>query len=141
MQANYKEKIPQSETEIALGNLYELNKQIMMQTPALETNEINTAISHLEDWFKDKPTERYYMLLCHERRDYTLFNLDKTAQWKTIPLENIKDAAVDVMECLMNRGEVMSVELESTGAFEFWVRDNECYAYYLFPYSAAVLEY
>ena len=35
MKANYEDKIPQKTSEVNLGNLYDINKQIMLQTDAM----------------------------------------------------------------------------------------------------------
>ena len=79
------------------------------------------------------------MLLCHELRDYTLFNFDATSEKRNV---KASEAANDVLECMTNRGQLISVEFQTDGAWEIWMRNNEdCFAYYLFPYDNAVIEY
>lgn len=143
MKANYEDKIPQKTSEVNLGNLYDINKQIMLQTDAMPKEKQIEHMNAIAEWFQyGHPTERYYMLLCHERRDYTLFNLDKSGQWRNMPGQNCAIAAADVLECMTNRGDLLSIELQENGAYELWLRaDDDCFAYYLFPYSTAVLEY
>ena len=81
MKANYKDKIPQQKSEVALGNLYEMNKQLMEQEPPITSTELQIAKEHLRTWLTHNFKQKYFMLLCHELRDYTLFNLDKTDSW------------------------------------------------------------
>ena len=82
------------------------------------------------------------MLLCHELRDYTLFNLDKTNSWKTAKPQTIYTAVEDILECMTNRGHLLVIDQQEDGSWELWIRNPEgCFAYYLFPYREAVLEY
>lgn len=76
------------------------------------------------------------MLLCNERRDYTLFH-KKNNSHKTY--ENMLDV---LKECLTNRGQVKSIELDKVSqAIEIWLHiDEENFAYYLFPYDTGVIE-
>lgn len=143
MKANYEDKIPQQTSEVTLGNLYDVNKQIMEQMEELTPELREEASNKILNWFTcGHPSERYYMLLCHELRDYTLFNLDKSGQWRNIPAAKCAIAANDVIECMTNRGKLLSVEKEDGDVWELWIRNDEgCFAYYLFPYSTAVLEY
>ena len=141
MKANYDEKLNAPKSEIAMGSLYDMNKQLMKQMPALNREGVLTAYDGLKAWFQEN-TGRYYMLLCNERHDYTLFNLDKSGTWKIIPKEHTESAANDVMECLTNRGALLAADLQNDSTWEFWIRDyDECFAYYLFPYDQAVIEY
>ena len=143
MKANYEDKIQKSTSEVTLGNLYDMNKQAMAQMDALDVEQRKEKINQLADYFQyGHPEEKYYMLLCNELRDYTLFNLDKINVWKNMPKENCSIAANDVIECMTNRGELLAIDQQPDGAWELWVRNSEgCFAYYLFPYGQAVLEY
>ena len=142
MKANYEDKIPQKTSEIAMGNLYDMNKQMMMQEPALGAEELQLKLEHLREWFTHNFTQKYFMLLCHELRDYTLFNLDKTDTWHIAPPMTIMNVAADVLECMKNRGTLIGADQQADGAWELWIRNDEgCFAYYLFPYGTAVIEY
>ena len=141
MKANYKDKT-KSTSEVTLGNLYEVNKQLMEKEPALSNAEIQLTKEHLRNWFTHNFKEKYFMLLCHELRDYTLFNLDKTSTWQIAPPTTIMSAAEDVIECMTNRGTLIVADDQENGSWELWIRNSEgCFAYYLFPYSTAVIEY
>jgi hypothetical protein len=105
-------------------------------------------------WIQRKD-EKYFMLLCKDRSDYTLFNItDKN---------NIPNMPNDIFECLSNRGEIVGIENSGLGAWEFWIKiidDTEnglavltnpknpkerktaaaAYCYHLFPYDIGVIE-
>lgn len=138
MKANYEDKIPKPEAQVTLGTLYDVNKQIVAQEPAISEEQFYEANKKLYDWFF-MSKNNYYMLLCHELRDYTLFNFDATSERRT---RKAAEAADDVLECMTNRGQLISVEFQTDGAWEIWMRNDEgCFAYYLFPYDNAVIEY
>ena len=142
MKANYEDKIPQKTSEVELGNLYDMNKQLMMQEVEISQTELELAKEHLRNWVATLFSQKYLMLLCHELRDYTLFNLDKTDTWKEIPLQTRYSVVNDIIEYMMNRGSLLSVEEQLDGTWELWIRNFEgCHAYYLFPYGEAVIEY
>lgn len=143
MKANYKDKIAKpTSSEVSLGNLYDMNKQLMEQEPSMSIMEIQLAKQHLKTWLANNFKQKYFMLLCHELRDYTLFNLDKTNTWGAPSEENIQAMVSDFIECLENRGQLLTIEDQEDNAWEIWIRnENGCFAYYFFPYGAAVLEY
>ena len=143
MKANYEDKIAKQTTEIAMGNLYDVNKQLMATEKELSAEERFEIGKQLEAWLDDHFDSKYFMLLCHERRDYTVFNLDKTSSWKRADPLILRVAREDILECLTNRGELISACLQEDGAWEFWIKDilDGCFAYYFFPYGDAVLEY
>lgn len=122
--------------EINAGNLYEMNKAIMQSDKIknLTKEELNKKKRNIKTFIEEKQGT-YYMLLCHEQRDYTLFNLKATST-------AIHQAAKEVILCCMNRGEVVGIDKTDDGlAYEIWIMiDDEAYCYYLFPYDQAVIE-
>ena len=141
MKANYKDKMSKT-SEVSLGNLYDVNKQLMEKESVISAAELQLAKEHLRTWITHNFQQKYFMLLCHELRDYTLFNLDKTDSWKMAKPQSIYNAVDDIIECMTNRGELLSIEDQKAEAWELWIRNSEgCFAYYLFPYGEAVLEY
>lgn len=141
MKANYEDK-KQSTAEVNLGNLYDVNKQLMMQEPCMNQADIDAAKNHLQTWLNTYFCKRYFMLLCHELRDYTIFNLDKTDSWQMAPDSTLTDATNDIIECMTNRGKLLTIDQQEDQVWELWIRNSEgCFAYYLFPYGDAVLEY
>lgn len=117
--------------EIQGANLYEVNKQLSANEKLLTESRRQMRKNQIRLWFRDN-VDHYAMLLCHERRDYTVFNIQVSPA----------DAADILYECLDNRGGIVSIDKTSDGvAWEIWVRiDEEDYCYYLFNYDAAVIE-
>ena len=126
------EKAP---SELSMGTLYDMNKSIINQIPALSKTKLQELIKEIgyDFWHRDN---KYYMLLCRECNDYTIFRFSE----KT--LETAEVFNTDFYECLTNRGETISIERKDGGAYEIWIRfNNESYCYYLFEYDMGVLEY
>jgi len=117
------------------GTLYDANKQIMQNMKPLPHLEIANTQNKLEDWF-NMIIDTYAMLLCHERRDYTIFHLYETEN------ENPPSvAAKELIGCLTDRGEILAIDEADGNAWEIWLRiDNIPYCYYLFRYDDAVIE-
>lgn len=124
--------------EINLGNLYDFNKEAMKNEKPLDpvqfnlkTNEISDVMLHdAEDYDK-----HYWMLLCHERRDYTLFNV--------IAAEDNEFIVKEIRPTLLNRGQILAIDKQPDGAWEIWIRDSETeenFVYYLFQYNNGVIE-
>ena len=142
MKANYQDKIPQKTSEVTLGNLYEMNKQLMEKEKPITETELQLAKEHLRNWITNNVRQKYFMLLCHELRDYTLFNLDKTSSWAIAQPTTVYQSVNDIIECMTNRGQLLMVDEQEANSWELWIRNSEgCFVYYLFPYGEAVLEY
>lgn len=117
------------------GNLYEANKQLVLQTEQpLNHLELVKKQELIEEFFEDNVVE-FAMMLCHEQRDYTIFQIGKFST-------SFNTAAKEVMLCCNNRGRILSIERTEDGvAFEIWIEiDNEAFCYYLFPYDQAVIK-
>jgi hypothetical protein len=125
-----------SEQEVSLGTLYELNKAAVATEKPLKSYEIKDKLKEIQK-FLVLSSNYYFMLLCREEYDFTLFNLlDKEDS-------TLAQATKDLKECLQNRGEIISIDLtENKDAYEIWIRkdNNGIYAYYLFPYDIGVIE-
>ncbi len=121
---------------MSANTLYEANKQLISQVCKPLTHlELAPIESKLEDWF-NMIIDTYAMLLCHDKRDYTIFHLYEKEN-KNPPAV----AAKELIGCLLNRGEILSIEENKDKAWEIWLRiDNEIYCYYLFRYDDAVIE-
>ena len=117
-------------TEISLGNLYDMNKQIMKQVTPVEKIKM---FANIKNYFLSRE-HKYYMMLCHERRDYTVLKMNSRF--------SADKAITELDECFQYRGELYSAELDaSENAIEIWLKiNNEMFCYYLFPYDDAVIE-
>lgn len=118
------------------ATIYEANKQLIKQTEKpLNHLELAGRQEQLTKFFETK-VKKYAMLLCHDQRDYTVFNLDNNSI--SAPLM----AASEAIGCCTDRGKVVSIEpTDDDVAYEIWILiDEEPYCYYLFPYDKAVIE-
>lgn len=118
-------------SEVNLGTIYDINKNIMNNMKKLSNPALMNKLKKVEQYFKEN--KMYFMLLCHERRDFTLFRLTKD--------DSHAEAASILKECLQNRGDVLEIEITKDGAVEIWIKDDgEAFCYYLFPYDEAIIE-
>ena len=120
-------------------SMYESNKQLLAQNgKVMSTSKLNVTIGDMavrfRKWVWDNKCQ-YFMLLCKDRSDYTLFNIVD----HNFDIQEIKEALKD---CFVNRGDVYDIHYEkTTDAYEIWLKiDDEFYAYYLFPYDLGVIE-
>ena len=131
---------------IELGTLYDINKNIIEQNiTALTQEEMNNKKDMIID-FINNTSNAYYMLLCNDKKDYTLFHRRYDSKIQQF-LDNagISDETLETIlidECLPNRGQTKSIELtENQDAIEIWISiDGESYCYYFFPYDSALIE-
>ena len=127
MPKKYKKK---KTSTLTMGNLYDINKNLIKDNVSPLTEE---KLAEKRQIILDFLNEMYYMLLCHDRRDYTVFRIKES-----------KEECVKILidECLKNRGEILSIEpTENKDAFEIWIKiENEAFCYYFFPYSQAIIE-
>ena len=121
-------------SEIGLGTLYDMNKNAMDNEKPLSSYALRNRLDLVKKYFQDNG--KYFMLLCKEQSDYTVFRLTE----KTIT--NVNKTASILGECLVNRGEVLSIDKHDLGpALEIWIRiEGENFVYYLFPYDDAIIE-
>ena len=120
--------------DVEMGTLYDMNKELMKSQKPLSKTKLREKKKELSLFFSE---DKYFMLLCHELRDYTVFRQNsltgKSAE---------ESAQILVDECLQNRGEIISIEkTEDDLAYEIWIKqEEEAFCYYLFPYTQAVIE-
>lgn len=114
-------------------NMYGINKQIMSQVNPLEKDLLQQEIGNVSAWFGSKIENKYFMLLCNERKDYTIFNTEQ---------HNYAYAASELLACLEERGNVLSIDYDHEfHYYEIWVRDDtDTYMYLLFPCNDFVIE-
>lgn len=112
-------------------NLYELNKaQVNSLPPITSKTKIEDIKKEVAEYFNSD--NKYFMLLCRELNDYTVF---------VTPLGNGGAKVADeLFECIFNRGKLMEIHQEQD-AYEIWIKnDEDVFAYYLFPYDTGVIE-
>ena len=127
---------PKPETEVSLGTLYEMNKDLVeKKEPVLSKEKIEEKKTILIDYLKNI-NGKYYMLLCKEKSDYTVFHMNNFN-------ENSYNMCVNIfINTLLNRGKIKGIDLtENKDAIEVWISiDNESYCYYFFDYTFGVAE-
>ena len=123
----------EKETNVELGTAYDINKNLVKKYEHELTKEELAEKEKMVDEFTREKFDNYYMLLCHDRRDYTIFHT------------TVREGSVylDLEECLINRGKIYGIDrTEDECAIEIWLMINdEPYCYYFFPYGNAVVEY
>ena len=126
--------------DISTNSLYVLNQQAYNKVRPLNENEKREHLSNLYEWVKEQRCD-YTMLLCHERRDYTIFHY-KNRQDNTYKTATIKD----LRECIENRGKLLDVRyLQDQDAWEIWIRifedkSHQNYMYMFFNAEGFVVE-
>lgn len=124
--------------EIELGNLYDINKELMKNEKPLDPVAFSSKVNKIaREMFTvcENNDKHYWMLLCNERRDFTLFNI--------IASKEIAYIVNELKPTLLNRGSILSVDKQEDGTWEIWIRDTvtkENFVYYLFQYDDAVIE-
>ena len=119
--------------EGTLGTLYDINKQVIKNYKPLSKNKIGKIMNQMQEWIKEQNNE-YYMLLCKEKSDYTVFR----HVHKYLPYSLSKE----IIEIAEERGAIVSIEQDKlTNAIEFWIKiDDEVFMYLLFGYDFGVVE-
>lgn len=102
---------------ISTNSLYVLNQQAYDTVSPLNKVELHKQLKNIYEWAKEQRCD-YTMLLCHERRDYTITRY-KTREDKKYNIGIVKD----LRECLENRGRVLDIRyVQDQDAWEIWLR-------------------
>ena len=127
-------------SELNLGTQYEFSKDMVKQLPNLTEGQLNSKKEIVKNFLR-KGLNNYYMLLCNEQKDYTVFRIANNEEKDR---DEQKQEIVNILidECLPNRGGIRGIDLtEQQDAVEIWLYiDEEAYVYYFFPYDEAVIE-
>ena len=122
-------------SKVSIGTLYGLNKAAVIKEISLTGEKLEEKKSLVIDFLKNTKNT-YYMLLCNERKDYTVFRLENQEQ----SLKKLADCLID--ECLLNRGLIKGIDITKLNdAIEIWLSiEEEAFVFYFFPYDAAIIE-
>lgn len=120
-------------TDVAFGNLYELNKQIMAQLPPQSDDIMNHNWNVIGDWF-GKNQNRWFMIMCKERSDFTFLHIT----------DNKFTAAIkELQEVLLERGQILAIQyVHGEDYFEIWIKDSngEVFLFVLFEAEWMIVE-
>ena len=113
-------------------SLYDYAKQVIVNEVPMDAFTLNRKVKEISDMMiKGK----YWMLLCRERNDYSIFATNGNTNTKIISRE--------LLPTLQNRGLVLVIDKQPGDAYEIWIRDSETkdnFAYYLFNYENGVID-
>lgn len=114
---------------IGLGNMYDVNKNLMKNEPILSKSKIREKITQIA---ADTPHNSYYMLLCRELTDYTVF----------IYNDDVDEFKAAMRDCIINRGFCKGIDKQEDGTWEIWIQaDKESLpnAYYFFNCNQCII--
>lgn len=121
-------------SEIEMGNVYEINKYIRRHTSPLTEDKIKLSIGNVAGWCSSRPFTKYYMVLCKEKSDYTIFHLNNF---------NYNQIGQELQEVLESRGEIMGIDyMHGFDSYECWIRDEnqDPYLYMFFDCEGFIVE-
>lgn len=122
--------------KVNAGSLYSMNKQLFKQLKPPSKAAIDLELANIGAWFSSNFETKYYMLLCKERSDYTLFHLENF---------NYDKAIQELREVLEERGDIMGFDfIHGENAYQCWVRErdeeHQVYMFMLFDADWMIVE-
>lgn len=122
--------------KVNAGSLYDMNKQLFKQLKPPSKAAIDLELANIGAWFSSNFETKYYMLLCKERSDYTLFHLENF---------NYDKAIQELREVLEERGDIMGFDfVHGENAYQCWVRErdeeHQVYMFMLFDADWMIVE-
>ena len=117
--------------------MYDMNKQIIGQLPALKNEAIDEAMEVIKN-FMLETANTFYMLLGRDINYYTIFHCIE----QVVGYDEVPAAAAEVIACVQDWGAIKSVDFnEHKDAIEIWFtkEDGETYVMYLFGYDGGVI--
>lgn len=134
----------QKDSTIEIGTLYDLNKQVISQLPEMPQEQIQEQLIQIKEWFLKKQGQ-YFMLLCKEKADYTLFNFNRSFNFHQKKYyDDVCLAIKNLEKCIKNRGILMSMNKSTEDAWEIWIKDffnKEVHMYMLFECDPMVIDF
>ena len=109
---------------VNIGTAYDMNKQLYARVPHIPDETVKERQHRMVAWI-DYTSNKYYMLLCRERHDYTVF-----ARLHDSTGDNRK-LIDEVIGLLRDRGTLVDI---------IYDEKEEVFMYYLFPYDWGVIE-
>jgi hypothetical protein len=112
---------------------YEFNCSQIAQLPNYTKENFGKAQKTIQSFLSSHPS-KYYMMLCNDRRYYTLYTFVQDFQFKQMSKE--------IIDITKNLGVVKEIKVsDDDDCIMFWIMHNdEAYLYLLFNYEAGVVE-
>ncbi len=113
-------------TEVELGTTYSLNQTAFQHIEPPAEPILRQELKHCAEW-ASLTQQKYYMLLCRELNDYTIFYMEH---------EKLFELTEEIKEVLESRGVILEIAFShASNFFECWVRrDNgQVNMYAFFP--------
>lgn len=111
---------------------YDYCKQVIASEVPMEPETFAEKLNEIVEYIA-KGT--FFMLLCRERNDYTVF-FNTNGDAEVIDRDSIS-------QTILNRGSVLVIDKQPNDMYEIWIRDfetNENFVYYLFNYEFGMVE-
>lgn len=130
-------KTPQdlSGKSMNLGSLYDMNRYFYEKMDSMKESKRRELMVAVGLWFSSKPNQRYFMFLCKELSDYTIFHFDSY---------NYSAAKEELDSLVSSRGELKDIQYNhDTDTYDFWVQsvqDNSIHMYKLFACNDFIIE-
>ncbi len=120
---------------ISMGTLYSLNRTLIARRDPMTEQDLQTKASEIGAWFSANLKNHYYMLLCRERSDYTIFRIIDAHYY---------EITQELLEVITGRGDVLAIDYShEQGYYEIWIRiddEEEPYLFILFDCDFMVIE-
>ena len=113
--------------------LYEFNQQMYSQMEPLSHDALHPLLTNIGDWFS-KSRSKWFMLMCHELRYYTIFDFAR-------PYYN--KALTELQACAAGMGKIVGIEYNHDQDYwEIWIKNDEgeVNMFILFDCSRLVVE-
>lgn len=114
--------------------LYDFKKQQYASVSPLDPFLVISDLTEISKGMMLNTSSTYFMLLCNDRRDYTVFHINGNTK--------VEDLGKVLLKTLQNRGELFDIYSTSDTSWEIWIKgDNgEFYCYILFDYKDGIVE-
>ena len=121
---------------------YEFARNLYKQASGLSAAQLTEKTKNIGLWFSSNQYWRYFMLLCAEKRDYTIFDIEK---------HNYNKARSALIDCINGRGKCVAIDYNhDDNYYEIWIkndftnltgeRDTEANMYILFPCNNFIVQ-
>lgn len=119
--------------DITLGTMYDMQKDAVREMYPMTKAAMNDAYNKVKDMVA-KTNNKYYMLLCREKADYTLFNI---GEHNATAYDRL---TMELKTCIKNRGKAKIID-SNDEITQIWIQDgDEVSLYYFFPANDNTIE-